>query len=93
MENRINKIMTLVDGSKYFILKQAIYKNENYYAVIGIADNEEDLLDDHAILHELERDGQVGVEEVTDVETLKIITQYLGIISEEEWKNLVEEQK
>ena len=40
MENRINKIMELADGNKYIIMKQAIYKNENYYIAIKITEDE-----------------------------------------------------
>lgn len=88
MENRINQIMTLVDGKKYIVIKQAIYKNENYYAVAGVSEDEESLLEEYAILHELEFEGNTCVEPVEDPEKLKLITKYLGILTEEDWKEL-----
>lgn len=93
MQNRINEIIALGNGKKYIIVKQAIYKNENYYAVVGIADDEETLLEEYAILHELEYEGQRSVEKVTDLQTLKLITKYLDIISDEEWADLIKLQE
>ena len=85
MENRINQIMTLEDGQKYLVVKQAVYKNENYYAVVKVDEQEENLLDEYLLLHEVEYDGQVCIEELDDPEMIKLVTEYLGIASKEEW--------
>ena len=87
MENRINQIMTLADGKKYLVIKQAVYKNENYYAAVGIADDEETLLEEYVILHELEFEGDTCIEEVEDPQLIVLVTEYLGLASKEDWKS------
>lgn len=89
MENRINKIMELADGNKYLIYKQAIYKNENYYVAVKVTDDEEDIEDIESIdnenvkvLHELEYEGQLSVEDVTDPDLFKLIVKYTGLEEE-----------
>lgn len=89
MENRINKIMELVDGSKYIIMKQAIYKNENYYVAVRITEDETDVMDieeieseNLKIFHEVQYEGQLSVEEVTDPELFKLVVKYVGLEEE-----------
>lgn len=89
MENRINKIMELADGNKYIIMKQAIYKNENYYVAIKITEDETDIEDIEEIesenlkvFHEINFEGQLSAEEVTDPELFKLIVKYVGLEEE-----------
>lgn len=88
MENRINKILELADGNKYIIIKQAIYKNENYYVAAKINDEETDVEDINAsdenlkVLHELVYEGQPSVEDVTDPDLFKLIVKYVGLEEE-----------
>lgn len=85
MENRINKIMELADGNKYIVIKQAIYKNENYYVAVRVNEEETDTLDienakeNIKVLHELMYEGQAAVEEVTDPDLFKLIIKYVGL--------------
>lgn len=88
MENRINKIMELADGNKYIVIKQAIYKSENYYVVVRVNEEETDTLDienteeNVKVLHELMYKGQAAVEEVTDPDLFKLIIKYVGLEEE-----------
>lgn len=89
MENRINKIMELADGNKYIVIKQAIYKNENYYVVAKVNDEENDILNientdekNLRVLHELVYDGKLSVEDVTDPDLFKLIIKYVGLEEE-----------
>lgn len=89
MENRINKIMELADGNKYVVIKQAIYKNENYYVAARVNDDETDIMDienpdekNLRVLHELIYEGNPSVEDVTDPDLFKLIIKYVGLEEE-----------
>lgn len=87
MENRINQIMELADGNKYIVLKQAIYKNENYYVVSKVNEEETDIMDINEegnirVLHEFINDGKPSVEDVTDKDLFKLIIKYVGLEEE-----------
>ena len=43
MKNKINRVITLANGKKYFVLKQAIYKGDNYYMVAEVTEDGNDL--------------------------------------------------
>lgn len=79
MENRINHIVELEDGKKYFILKQAIYLNENYYIVAEVTDDEEDLKEKFLVLHETKEKGDTFVQTETDPKIIQIILKHLDI--------------
>ena len=78
MENRINSIFELVDGSKYVVINQAIYKDNNFYLLAKISDDEKDLTGEVAIAAEKMEDGVIGIELVKDVKLLELLTKYLG---------------
>ena len=89
MENRINKIMELADGNKYIVVKQAIYKNENYYVAAKINEEETDVLDidkvseeNIKVFHEVVYENEPSVEDVTDPELLKLIIKNVGLEEE-----------
>jgi len=78
--------MTLANGKNYVVVKQAVYKNENYYAVVAIDNDMETLLEEYNILHEINNDNQICVEKVTDPEVFKLVSKYLNLITDEDWK-------
>ena len=57
MENRINQVMTLGNGEKYLILRQAIYEDENYYVCVKTTDDAKEVTDSYELLHEFLNDG------------------------------------
>ena len=79
MENRINKIVELGNGKKYFILKQAIYKGENYFVVAKVTEDGEDLEEKFAILHETKENGDTFIEFEKNPKTIQIILSHLNI--------------
>lgn len=79
MENRINKIMELSDGSKYIVVKQAIYRNENYFVVAKITSDEENVENDFKVVHEVINDAKSTIEEVNDEGLFKLIIKYVGL--------------
>lgn len=79
MENKINHIITLENGVKYLILKQAIYMNENYFIVDEVNEEETDLKEHFLVLHETNTNGETFVEVETDPQILQIILKHLDI--------------
>lgn len=77
MENRINSIFELADGSKYVVINQAVYQGSNYYLLSSISDDEEDLTGEVVIAAEKMQDGVIGVELVKDEKLLDLLTKYL----------------
>lgn len=79
MENRINQIIVLGNDKKYIILKQAIYNNDNYYVAARVTEDEEDVTNEFAMLHEVNKDGNLFVEIVTDPAVMQILLKHLDI--------------
>ena len=79
MENRINKIIVLDNGKKYIVLRQAVYREENYYAAAEVTEDEEDVTDVFAVLHEFDKDEDKLIEIVTDPKILKLILENLNV--------------
>lgn len=77
MENRINKLLTLKNNKKYVVLNQAIYKEKNYFYVVGVTEDESDVLDEFKILEEFEKDGTTYVKTVKDQGLLELLSKYL----------------
>lgn len=77
MENRINNIMTLKNGKKYAVVNQAIYRNVNYYFVVGVTDDEEDLTEEFRIIEEVNKDGKKFVKDVKDKKLIELLAKYL----------------
>lgn len=83
MENRINQTVELDNGKKYFILKQAIYLNENYFIVAEVTEDGNDLKENFLVLHEYKENGEAFVKIETDPKTLQIILKHLDIKEED----------
>lgn len=79
MENKINHVVELDNGKKYFILKQAIYLNENYFVVAEVTDDGEDLKENFLVLHETKDNGEAYVKIETDPKVLQIVLKHLDI--------------
>lgn len=79
MENRINHIITLDNGKKYFILKQAIYKGDNFFVAAEVTEDEEDITNTFLILHERKEDGKNIVKVEQDKDVLAIILKHLDL--------------
>ena len=82
MENRINQVMTLGNGEKYLILRQAIYEDENYYVCVKTTDDAQEVTDSYELLHEFLNDGVKVVEAVTDLDLAQTIFEYVGLMED-----------
>jgi hypothetical protein len=77
MENKINKVIVLGNNKKYAVLNQAIYKDKNYFFVVGVTEDEENLTDEFRILEETVRDNKRFVSPVKDQATIDLLSKYL----------------
>ncbi|MBE6152085.1 MAG: hypothetical protein E7165_02075 [Firmicutes bacterium] len=77
MENRTNKLIKFSEDEKYFILKQAIFKANNYYLTVKITPDGKEFTNEFAVLQEKERDGKLYFSRVNDPKTLGILLKYL----------------
>ncbi len=82
MENRINQVMELADGRKYIVVKQAIYKGNNYYVSMRLTENEEDVTDEIIVFQEIDNNGQKSVQKVTDPNLFSLVCKYVGLLDE-----------
>ena len=73
--------MYLKNGEKYLILNQVIYLRKNYYFVVRVSDDEEDIVDELQMLSEEVRDGKMYISTVKDPDTLKLLAEYLEAAS------------
>lgn len=76
MENLINSILILDNDEKYMVLNQAVYQNKNYFFVVRVSENEEDVLDEFKLLEEAEINGQKSLQLVTDEKIIDLLTKY-----------------
>ena len=84
MENRINQVMELADGRKNDVIKQAIYKGNNYFVSMRLTDDEEDVTDEIIVFQEVEHEGQKSVQKVKDPNLFSLVCKYVGVLEEQE---------
>ena len=77
MGNLINNILTLGNKEKYMVLNQAVYQNKNYYLVVQVSENEEEVLGEFKFLEETEVDGEKAVAVVKDEKIIELLAKYL----------------
>jgi len=82
MENRINQVMELADGNKYVVMKQAFYKNENYYVTAKLTENEDDVLEEFLVFKQVNNNGQDCMLKVDDPSLVKLVCKYVGLLDE-----------
>lgn len=80
MENRINQVMELADGKKYVVVKQAIYKGNNYFVSMQLTDDEEDVLDEVVVFQEVEHEGKKSVQRVQNPDLFSLVCKYVGLL-------------
>lgn len=75
MENKINKVITIENGKKFIIMKQAIYHDENYFVAARVNEAETEVSEDFHLLHEFVKDGVTYIETVTDNNLAKLLLE------------------
>ena len=76
MENAINHIITLDNDEKYMVLNQAVYQGKNYFFVVKVTPDEEEILNEFKLLQEIEIGDQKAVAPVTDEKVIELLTKY-----------------
>lgn len=79
MDNITNKVLELNNGKKYFIIRQAVYKDVTYYFAALLTDDEEDFKDEFTFLERYEKDGEIYAKEVTDNKIIEILAKNIKI--------------
>lgn len=79
MENRINQVVKLDNGNNYVIIKQAIYKNDSYFLVSKLDSMNNPMPDELVFFHQVDLNGQLKLEEVTDLNLIQYLYQYMKI--------------
>ena len=77
MENRIDKLITLESGSKYYIVNQGTYLEKNYYFVVKVNEEETDFINEGYIVEEI-NDNPLQLKRVEDKELLQTLLKYLA---------------
>lgn len=77
--SRINQAIKLDNGNSYVILKQVVYKNENYYLASKLDLNNNPIAEELVFFHEFNVDDVLKIEEVTDVELMNYLYTYMKI--------------
>lgn len=84
MVNRINQIITTIEGNKYMILHQAIYNNVNYYVCCGVDSDTDDLNDSFYLFEEKKESDKLTINLVEDEKKAKFILKHLDLIEEDD---------
>ena len=77
MENRINKVIKLSDNKQYYLLKQAVYNNDSYYTATLVSDDGQHLTEDFTLLHEINENGKIYFEVVTEPKMIQLLLKYM----------------
>ena len=86
MINRINQIMELANKEKYLVLKQAIYKEKNYYVALQVTDDEENITEKVVVFEQVNVNGQESVQKVSDPSIATLVCKYVGLVDEAQLK-------
>ena len=86
MINRINQIMELANKEKYLVLKQAIYKEKNYYVALQVTDVEENITEKVVVFEQVNVNGQESVQKVSDPSIATLVCKYVGLVDEAQLK-------
>lgn len=78
MENYTNQVLDLDDGTKYFILRQAVYKGTTYFLVAELTDDEENFTNKFAFFEKVGSD-ELKVKKVTDKNIIEILAKNIKL--------------
>jgi len=77
--SRVNQVIKLDNGNSYVILKQAIYKNDNYYIASKLDLNNNPIAEELSFFREFTLDNDLKLEEITDIELMNYLYSYMKI--------------
>jgi hypothetical protein len=79
MENLTNQILILDNGSKYFVLRQALYKGVTYFLAVEVTEDEENFTNNFLFFERVDENGNFVVKEVTDENILTVLAKNIKI--------------
>ncbi len=79
MENLTDQIISLENGKKYYVFRQALYKGVTYYLAIETTEDEEDFTDNIAFLERIEEDDKSYLQKVTDQKVIQTLAKNIKI--------------
>ena len=79
MNNLTNKVITLKDKKKYYIIRQALYKSVTYYFAAEVTKDGEDFTGKFIFLEHYEKEDGAHVREVTDNSILEVLAKNIKI--------------
>lgn len=82
MDNKIDKIITLQNGNKYYIVNQGVYLENVYYFVVKVNDEETEFLNEGHIVEQIS-DNPLQLIKVSDPELLEVLMKHLMFNQEE----------
>ena len=78
MENLTNQVLKLEDGTRYFVIRQAVYKGKTYFLGAELTDDGEDFTNNFVFLEKLEGD-ELSVKVVTDKDIIEVLGKNIRI--------------
>ena len=81
MENLTNQVLRLDDGSRYFVLRQAVFRGVTYFLGAELTPDGEDFTNNFVFLEKIDddADGGFSVQAVTDQEVLEALGKNIRI--------------
>lgn len=79
MENLTNQVLTLGNGKKYFVLRQAAYKGNTYFFGAEVTPDGEDFTNKFIFLQRVDVDDKFSVVEVTDKAIITVLAQNIKL--------------
>ena len=77
MENKINKIITLNDDTKFLIMDQGFLEGKDYFFVSKL-DKDNNLTKEFSIFEHTTKNGKNTVDVVLDINLLQILAEYFN---------------
>ena len=75
MENKINKVITLNNKSKFLILDQGFIEGKSYFFVSKL-DKDNNLTKEFSIFEYITKNGKNKVDVVLDINLLQVLAEY-----------------
>lgn len=82
--------MELANKEKYLVLKQAVYKEKNYYVALQVTADEENITDNIVVFEQVNINGQESVQKVSDPSIVTLVCKYVGLVDETQLKKELE---
>ena len=79
MENLTNQVIKLEDGTRYFIIRQAVFRGSTYFLGAELTKDGDDFTNNFVFLEKLGFGDELILEVVTDKEIIEILGKNIKI--------------